>query len=41
MIRETQEEIAVTPIEYEKVGVIEFDEEWNLLGKKIDEMIDK
>jgi mutator protein MutT len=26
MIRETQEEIAVTPIEYEKVGIIEFDE---------------
>lgn len=26
MIRETQEEINVTPIEYEKVGLIEFDE---------------
>ena len=26
MIRETQEEIAVTPMEYEKVGIIEFDE---------------
>lgn len=26
MIRETQEEISVTPIKYEKVGVIEFDE---------------
>ena len=41
MIRETEEEISVTPTEYEKVGIIEFDEEWNLLGKKIDEMIDK
>lgn len=26
MIRETQEEINVTPIKYEKVGLIEFDE---------------
>lgn len=26
MIRETQEEISVTPTEYEKVGIIEFDE---------------
>lgn len=26
MIRETQEEISVTPINYEKVGLIEFDE---------------
>ena len=26
MIRETQEEISVTPTEYEKVGVVEFDE---------------
>lgn len=26
MIRETQEEISVTPIEYEKVGLISFDE---------------
>jgi mutator protein MutT len=32
MIRETQEEIAVTPIEYEKVGIIEFDEFYK--GKK-------
>lgn len=26
MIRETQEEISVTPIKYEKVGIIDFDE---------------
>ena len=26
MIRETQEEINVTPTKYEKVGIIEFDE---------------
>ena len=26
MIRETQEEILVTPIKYEKVGIVEFDE---------------
>ncbi len=32
MIRETQEEISVTPIKYEKVGVIEFDEVYK--GKK-------
>ena len=32
MIRETQEEIAVTPIVYEKVGIIEFDEFYK--GKK-------
>ena len=32
MIRETQEEICVTPTEYEKVGVISFDEFYK--GKK-------
>lgn len=32
MIRETQEEISVTPIKYEKVGLIEFDEVYK--GKK-------
>ena len=32
MIRETQEEIHVTPTEYEKVGIVEFDE--YIKGKK-------
>ena len=32
MIRETQEEIHVTPTEYEKVGIVEFDE--YVKGKK-------
>ena len=32
MIRETEEEILVTPTEYEKVGIIEFDEFYK--GKK-------
>ena len=32
MIRETQEEINVTPIKYEKVGIVEFDEYYK--GKK-------
>ena len=33
MIRETQEEINVTPIKYEKVGIVEFDEYYK--GKNI------
>ncbi len=32
MLRETQEEIAVTPVKYEKVGFLEFDEYYK--GKK-------
>lgn len=35
MIRETQEEISVTPIDYEKVGLIEFDEYYKGIKQKL------
>ena len=35
MIRETQEEISVTPIDYEKVGFIEFDEYYKGQKEKV------
>ena len=35
MIRETQEEILVTPIDYEKVGLIEFDEYYKGIKQKL------
>lgn len=35
MIRETQEEISVTPIDYEKAGLIEFDEYYKGIKQKL------
>lgn len=35
MIRETQEEISVTPIDYEKAGLIEFDEYYKGTKQKL------